>query len=495
MQFSDLVRGRRVAIFLHMDRDLIGAIKRADAHGIALYLRPCEIAPMQDVISRTYRGETDIEENNAEVLFLGGSTAQALRQRDFRLIGHARFVLLPIGLHAAKLIFSMQRHLARKRLKFIGSFSLGGLPLWLAFENTHSGFAPSSRYYFSTTRGAREFFSDLCDFDYCVFDGGHPECAGEDTVLKLLVHNKHVDAFTRRVTADLGFSPVEIYSPFSEPGHCLKSHISYFPPERALEMLVRRREDENGIPRASAYDRLLGYCYHLLFHQKDLALGPKGEILPSTWNDESVYTKLIKYCDDADVRRFGTVGEMEALLRRERWFPSTETMAFIARKNRFVQRRHTSFLHLKPGLAVFVVRQLAADHGLIDEIEKMIASAGFEILKSGSIPDDLRDLVTARFRGGNWALPVGAGPPIHYMVAFDRNPKKVTPKLFVDALATDNGRLFAKQEIRKKAAALAGTSSFNALHSSDNSCAALEYIEILAPELYAECAALVQSKN
>ena len=493
MQFSDLVRGRNIAIFLDRDLGLLEAIRKAEPKGVVFYCRANSDVLADGIISRTYSGERDVEANNADVLFLGGGTARVIKERDFHSIGHAQFILFPVGWDATKLLFSMQRHLARKRLKFHGTFTFGSARRWLAFENSHAGFDPSSRYYFAEETGARAFFTTIQDLNYCVFDGDHPELRRDNrSTLKLLVHNDDVEMLTRRTTADLGFSPLEIYAPFSQPGHCLKSHISYFPPERALEILARSKADESGIRRASSHDRLLGYCYHLLFHQEDIVLGTKGEILPNSWENECAYALLNRYCDKAGVRRFHLINEMEFLLRGENWFPSVETRAFIARENRFVQRSFANFLHLKPGLAVFVIRQLAADYNMVGKMEEMIAAAGFEILRSAPIPENLRDIVTARFRGGNWALPIGAGLPIHYVVAFDRNPQVIDPKLFVDAIATDNGRLFLKRRIREKAAAIAGTSSFNALHSSDNSCAALEYIEILCPDLYAKCAALVQ---
>ena len=493
MQFSDLVRGRRVAIFLHRGRALLEAIRKAEPKGVVFYCHPNSDVLADGIISRTYRGEKDVEANNAEVLFLGGGAARVIKKRDFSLIGHAQFILFPIAWEAAKMLLSIQRHLARKRLKFLGTFTFGGVGRWLAFENIYAGVDMGARYYFAEETGIRTSFSTIQNLNYCVFDGYHPELKREDrSILKLLVHNDDVEMLTRRMTADLGFSPVEIYAPFSQPRHCLKSHISYFPPERALEVLARSKADESGIRRASSHDRLLGYCYHLLFHQKDVVLGTKGEILPNSWEDECAYGLLNRYCDEAGVRRFHFIDEMEDLLRGENWFPSVETRAFLARENRFVQRRFANFLHLKPGLAVFVIRQLAADYNMVGKMEEMIAAAGFEILRSAPIPEDLRDIVMARFRGGNWALPIGAGLPIHYVAAFDRNPQAVDPKLFVDAIATDNGRLFLKRRIREKAAAIAGTPSFNALHSSDNSCAALEYLEILCPDLYAKCAALVQ---
>ena len=84
-----------------------------------------------------------------------------MKERDFHSIGHAQYVLFPVGWAAAKLLFSMQRHLARKRLQFRGTFNFGSGERWLAFENTHAGFDKSSRYYFAEGTGAREFFSKI----------------------------------------------------------------------------------------------------------------------------------------------------------------------------------------------------------------------------------------------------------------------------------------------------------------------------------------------
>lgn len=499
MQLSDIVRGKRVAVFLHEKADLIDAIQENGASGVALYSRSGGGQAVSGAIARDYTSHHDVARNNAEVLFLDGPSVTATGPKDLRYIRHATWILIRRNLHAALMAFSLRRHVVRRRLEFAGIVSLrkGSSNLrWLAFKNVSSQFPNGPCFYFSSESGARSFFSGIRDLNYCVVSGVHqiPQAVRNER-LKLLVHNENAEELTCRVTHKLGFSPVEIYTPFSVPGHSLTNHVSYFPPMRSLDLLKKSAEGNLGERRIPVRDQLLAFCYHLLFHDNHFDIGTQDQIRKDTWKTTSVYPCLMALCDKAGVRRFSRIGEIEDLLRQENWFPSTETLAFIARENQFVRERYLDFLNYKPGLAVFVIREIAAERGLLNEIRAMVEAAGFEILKSGPIPAELQQTVIAEFRGGNWSLPPSAGLPIYFMITFDPDPKPVDTKLFVDAVATDNGRLIVKREIRKKAARLAGMPSFNALHSSDNSRAALEYVKILSPEIYARCEALVRQKS
>jgi hypothetical protein len=492
MHLQKIVRKRKVAVFLNGDRNFVGAIKAASPAAVALYRKRPNVHDIQGVNSLTYIRWDDVGRNNADVLFLGGTSVFSIGHRDFRHIGHATYILLPLSFFSVLCIYFVLRHVGRQKLAFCGSILIPfktGRMRWFVFKNVNKRHRTGPLFYFSVGKDEKSFFRKIRHLNYCVLPGGKKTEPIKD--LKILVLNEHVDDLMRQVNSRFGSSPIEIYTAFSVPGHSLRNHVSYFPPARALDILNRSTIDEFGRRRPTPKDALLAYCYHLLFHETAPEFGPRGEIHATTWKAKSCYVELMRLCDEANISWIPTIEKVENLLLREGWFPSSETLAFIARDNQFVRERYLDFLGYKPGLAVFVIRELAERHGLVDEIQKMIVSAGYEILKSAPIPTDKRQAVTAQFRGGNWTLPAGAGPPVYFIIAFDRSPMAVDPKLFRDASTTDNGRLAIKRDIRKKAASIAGIKSFNALHSSDNSRAALEYVDILSPDLYETCKALV----
>lgn len=492
IDLDGIARGKKIAIFLDQNSALAERLARTGP--TAVFLRGEKQKAPNGLICRTYEGIRSVKENNAEILFLGGRSRVALRPKAYNSIAHAEYVIVRNNFSLVFFSYFLQRHLARKRLKFIGFLSgTSKLGDWLVFENLKHEIGP--RFFFNSKGDEREFFSKLIDLKYSVVKGSFGPNAPEyrNSCLTLLADDTDVKELTRRVTRGLGFEPIEIYTPFSVPGHALPSHVSYFPPLRALEILGRSLcNAKSDAPHLAPPDQLLACCYSLLFH-KDISLpnGIEGLDLFAKCDSETLHA----LCDRAQMQRFSTLDEIELFLKDKGWFPSAETLAFLARDNAFIRTRYIDLTKYKPGLVVFVLRELALKRGLIETITAMIQDLKFEILESNPIPEELKTEVAARFRGGNWSLPPEAGGPSHFIVAIDRNPIPVDPKLFVDAIATDNGRLVAKRAIRKRLARMAKVRTFNAVHSSDNSEAALEYVAVLRPDMYAAWKSLVEKSE
>lgn len=491
-----IVRQKKVAVFLPGDRGLIEAVGAAEPSEIATYdASPTDGAPGCGTTSLRYRGLHDVRANNADVLVLGGAASLALARKKLRSVEQACVVLVPLRFAMLSAYF-LRRHIRRQRLVFLGGLRLPRrtrAQRWLAFELTRRRIGP--QFFLPPSLDVSTFFRGIRGLRYAML--GEPRASLRSTQpgdeLILLVHNDDVAVLDEQIGARFGCIPIEIYTPLSVPGHALASNVSYLPPPRALELLGRSTENELGQKMSIPRDALLACMYRLLFHTPPVRVGRAGEIRPDTWPDHASYQRLMRLCDRAGVQRVASLHEMEELLRREDWFPPTETLSFMARGSRFLEQRYLTSCEYRPGLTVFVLRELAERHGLVRDIESMIAASGFTVLESGPIPFEKRSAVIQRFRGGNWALPVDAGPPVYFIIAFDPDPLPVDREQFVDATSTDNGRLTVKRDIRKRVAAATNAESLNVLHSSDNSRGALEYVEMLSPDLYSRCEKLVRA--
>jgi hypothetical protein len=481
-----ITTGKKTALFLSRDENLV---RELSSYGeVAVYSGDEKDAFSQDLLSRHFKMVSDIGENNAEVIFLAGNARRTLAPKKLKHALHAEFIVVRNDLALPAYSYFLRRHLIRNRLRTVGFLCDNE---WIVFKNLRREIGP--RFYFPSDTSPHGFFECLDGLDYCILRGAPPSSAKhakED--FAILVNNAHAAELAKRVTKKLGFSPVEIYSPFSMPGHAPKNRVSYIPPLRALEILRDSTLDATlGARRSTSRDRLLSHCYDLLFHEKEISPGPNGETVADTWPGNK-FEELNRLSDAADRMRFSRLTQIEDFLRQHKWFPPAETLAFLARDSAFVRDRYIDLSKFKPGLAAFLLREVALRKDYVAMIEEMIRGVGFEILKSAPVPKNLLELVKAQFRGGNWALPAESGNPAHFILAFDRHPLPVDARQFVDAVATDNGRLMAKHDIRKKLAQLSKDKSLNALHSSDNSEAALEYVAILSPDMYATCKSLVE---
>jgi hypothetical protein len=495
---SDVFGGRKVAVFLARDGQLGEAIRRTGAVDVATYGRGPASA---HELRFTYRNARDVGRNNADVVLLEGRSLRALHSQDLKHIGGAKLLLVRPGIRLLLAGGHLVNHLRRGRLVLRGYVTIrtetGGRSRWLVFETT-SRKQRSAKYYAALGRDITQMFASIADLRYSTLRSAQkikdPSRSGD---IDLLVHNDDADELVRRVTARFGTLPLDIYTPFSVPGHS-DGNVAYLPPPRALDLLKRREVGEAGEWRPSATDALLSYCYHLLFHRQPLLLGDGETLLARTWDDEARFAELMRLCDGAGVSRVRTLGDMEALLRRERWFPESETVNFLARTSEFVRSRYAVTSPYLPGLAVFIIREAALKYDLIRPIETMLAGEGFQIMLSETIPVERRIEIASLFRGGNWVSAQDsepAGVPAHYIVTFDPEPLAMPADVRVERSFVDNKRLLLKKRLRRETAKLAGKKRLNTVHSSDNSGQALDYIEQLRPDRFAEFEAMVRKPS
>lgn len=492
---SDVFGGKKVAVFLSGDDRLGKAIRRDGAVDVATYGRGPASA---DELRFTYRNVRDVGRNNADVVLLDGASVRALHSKDLKHAGGAKLLLVRPGVRLLLGGIHLVNHMRRRRLVLQGQVTIrteaGSRSRWLVFENA-SRRQRSAKYYAALGRDISQMFASVADLRYSTLRSAQkikdPSTSGD---IDLLVHNDDAGEMVRRVTARFGTLPLDIYTPFSVPGHS-DGNVAYLPPPRALDLLQRRERGEAGEWRPSPKDALLSYCYHLLFHRHPRVLGEDEALLKKTWDDEARFAELMRLCDGAGIDRVRTLPDIEALLRRENWFPESETVNFLARTSEFVRSRYAVTSPYLPGLAVFVVREAALKYDLVGPIETMLADEGFQIKLSETIPLERRMEIASLFRGGNWVSTQDsepAGVPAHYIVAFDPDPLPMPAEVRVERSFVDNKRLLLKKRLRRETAKLAGKRRLNILHSSDNSGQALDYIERLRPDRFEEFEAMVR---
>jgi len=488
----DIIHQRKIVLLRNRDPNLIEYLQGAGAAEIGVcHPAISEESRTGNIVYRTYKDYRDVGGNNANVVFLDRTSVVAAMSRKFRYIGHVQYFLVPKNIYCALVWPFLLRHVYRKKIAYMGSVSLPKSGKWLVLKNINKKHTPGPNFRVSIEGGAKEIFLPLRGLRYCVLRWhSHLGDLRRLKDIDFLVHNSDVGEFKKRITQRLGFFPVDIYTAFSAPGHA-KNSVSYLPPIRAIEMLDRCVVGEFGERHPLPHDALLIFAYHLLFQKHVERIGPNGELGENTWSSPVYFAELRRLAQAAGAQPFSTIHELEEFLRSAGWFPPRETIKFIARVNPFVRKRYGQRSAYRPGLSVFVVREIAQKYDLVKQIEQMVREQGFEILRAGYIPDELKTDVTAQFRGGNWSTPTWREPegqPIYFMIALDPNAIPVDadklPNRYQDV---DNRRILFKADIRDRMATVTGIPELNPVHSSDNSYEALEYVEILAPDLLGRC--------
>lgn len=508
MELADIVRDRKVCVFLRPD--LAEAVERSGAGELAVFGHGAAEGLRGRTILRPYREYRDVRNNNADVLILDGRSLMAGRR--YRYYSQAEFVLVPAGARApiAALFFMhITWRMAWRSLagSFLSSPSMlavrgtvsietkTGTSRWIVLQNIDQRFRRRARRYIAAHDGLRPLFERLRDLKYCVLRWhgllGDWRRLGD---LDIMVHQDDLAEFNRRLEEKLGFFPADVYSAFRVSGHHLKG-TAYLPPACAVGMLERAIEGGQGERRPTPRDTLSAFAYHLLFHKKVRRLGPGETLRTNTWKYERYHRELMRLADETGVPHFSTLQEVENYLRAEGWFPPVEMLKTIAKRNRFVRRRHYNRRHYQPGLIVFALRESAPRHRMVGEIERMIAEYGFEIVRSAPIPEDLRYRASTELRGGNWQNDDN-GEPVHCIVAFDPRAVPIAPYDLVKRVRKryrdiDNERVLLKHEIRRRIAAKLGFTAISPLHTSDNSLEALDYLRVVFPDLYEACRARV----
>ena len=312
--------------------------------------------------------------------------------------------------------------------------------------------------------------------------------AGED--LDLLVDDDSLDLVKSLLEEGPGLQPCDLYSASGLPGsdYC---NLPYFPPHLANELL-RSDESYKGvcqIPAPRHY--FLSLAYHAVYHK-----GPKSGIAsqnphgrPVKRPEHDYVAELRTTAESIGLQVPQTLEELDTLLQVQGWCPPRDMLVRLARRQKALKALLAN-RRLEPeerGLSVFLIREEVVRQNRLDEMIGLIQHEGFQVLATKVLTDQESHAASRTVRGGNWGRgpwPADGGRPIAAVVAYDAEPIPVLRRQRRRYPEVTNARLLRKGEIRDAFnKAVPPDKHCNALHSSDNGHEALEYIQILLPEV------------
>ncbi len=272
----------------------------------------------------------------------------------------------------------------------------------------------------------------------------------------------------------------DVYSETGLPGSDFRG-IPYLSPALAARVLDRAVLWRGRYRVPSPADHFDSMAYHVAYH-KGLRSGLPAEpgAAPATGSPEHDYVAILGgLAADVGLSIRLTLADLDAHLAASGLRPPLDTLEKLAEANPWLRdhldREFGPADADLPGLAVFVVREHAAD--LVDRVRAELLREGWEPLVTVPLDPEQAARVRARVRGGNWGagpFAVGGGGPAAYVVAFDL-------AAVVEGAASSPERVAAsKLAVRRRL--LAGRPSgarFNPLHSSDNARQALDYLDAL----------------
>jgi hypothetical protein len=448
-----------------------------------------------------------VQQNNADVLILSGSSVLALAH--IRSVQHAKYVALKLQqtplCWLAMLLGFVQCLLFRLSLPRVVNCGTSGDGPWLvAFRvrrpRPYSGvrrFIPHQLgvcglLYGLQTAGVRHavlrWFESL------------PQVApGED--LDLLVDDASLDQVRAMLDDGPGIQPVDIYSVTGLPGADFRS-MPYFPPYLADELLdgavIHRGLCRVPGPR----EHFFSLAYHALYHKG----GDSG--IPSANNkhrrrpiaDHDYVEVLRRQAADLGIEVRPTLEGLDACLDSHGWRPPHDMLIRLARRNRWVRsllKHPGKTANVDDRVAVFLLREEAIRRGGIERASQLIEKYGFQILSANAFDERMSSTIARSLRGGNWGRgpwPISGGPPIAAIVAYDPSP--ITPsrrdkKRFP---FITNARLLCKEKLRDAFNdGFAKDQHCNVIHSSDNGREAMDYLRIIMPDGASDIFDLAQS--
>ena len=296
--------------------------------------------------------------------------------------------------------------------------------------------------------------------------------------------------------------PFDVYTVSGLPGSDFLQ-VPYFPPGFARELLagVVQIGDLYRVP--SPEHHFVSLAYHAVYHKgyaSGLCTGTGVDVdsRPCDHDYEATIAKL-----SATVGNLidPTLDSLDAFLAARGLRPPMDTLEKLRGKNRWIHERF--FADLPPvepvweGLAVFVVRERAAEH--VELIASELGRHGFEILEVIRLSEGQREAARHRIRGGNWECgpwALSGGGPGTYLVGYD-----VAPWLDPEDGGLHTNLRIPQAKAKARERLLQGLNParlYNPLHSSDNPRQSLEYLDVLGdPDLVARvrdaAAALVDS--
>ena len=267
----------------------------------------------------------------------------------------------------------------------------------------------------------------------------------------------------------LGSCKADIFSDFAHPSACLWD-TAYYPPLFASEILSSSVRSSSSIRIPSPENSLHALIYHYFFRKV------RDHLLPIK------YVKRLPYFLSSQSQE-NLIPSLYAHLLQHNLFPPLDMiqkMAPYSEMAYLINAYFRSYRSSLPHLSCFVVRTTFAKHEImlqlqsITSLSNQLRLAYVHILNSNEV-----NLLSTRFRGGNWLKTTPYDGELPYALVFvrDESPSPPTSSdLHNHPFAQSKAIINVKQLIRQRFEG-------NVLHSTDSHVEALQYIEALSLRL------------
>jgi hypothetical protein len=318
---------------------------------------------------------------------------------------------------------------------------------------------------------------------------------GED--IDILVADDDVEIMTSymKVAGRKGDIPCDVYSVSGLPGSSSRN-MPYYPVPIAKKILDNAVW-VNDIVRAPSPDHhFLSLCYHVVYHKgyssgvpsEDVERGRK--VIPCKDHDyvgtlEKLGRESTLSLENLDI----TLEGLDRVLRDAGWKPAHDTLEKLSIKNQWLGDVLYSEgidvpVYLR-GVSVFLVREEGMNH--LGDIKRILFDQGFDHVLEGKIPLDRVSQAVSGIRGGNWGKgpwPKSGGLPAYFYIVYDAKPLQPDDETAREHPGLDNQRIsMAKKRIRDNYnRRVEPQARCNIVHSADNACQAISYINIVNPE-------------
>ncbi len=444
--------------------------------------------------------------NNADVLILSGRTTwQLWRYGRWR---HAEHVAWPLQLRVSTLLATIVSlaYLLLGRVRWGGMVpcraGARGRRYLVVLKVRRPKRRRSARYYVPHAFGIRGFLERLSEkqIRHVVlrwFESLPDLSPTED--LDLLVDDDDFEKMLAVLDEGPGIQPCDVYTVTGLPGsdyYCksVTQNVPYYPP-RLSEAILRSARPYKGICRVPSVEHhFLSLAYHAVYHK-----GPRSGLPSTTGKSRPNRRPAHDYASvlGALARKLGidvriTLEDLDEHLESQGWRPPRDMLARLGPRAPWIRRlvRQTACGPEDRRLSVFILRQEGLNRGGLASLAAMLEHHGFEIVTTKILTPRESRYAAGLVRGGNWGrgpYRVSGGPPAAAVVTYDTEPLPMSFSRKRRFPEMTNARLLAKRNIRDAFnREHPDREPCNVVHSSDNGHEALDYIQILMPELLGE---------
>ncbi len=270
------------------------------------------------------------------------------------------------------------------------------------------------------------------------------------------------------------------------PGHW--NHLPYYP-DYLFRQTIKTAKLYKGMVRVpDAFHHFSTMSYHALYH-KGQKSGVKGfENTPESLEHD--YDNILKVLVEKIEEPLESidVNSIHQFLTENRFAPASDTLSKLADINPELEFLLPDSDTCKSDdssgeYAVYLVREKAMEHKLLDTFLEVFQSKKFDILDVTHLNADQKLVAANELRGGKWdsaGYELKAGGPVVAVTVLDYHP--VEPGLSLKKKyrwLTNANVLKAKRECRKMLWRKHWFKYYNPIHCADSESEALEYLETL----------------